>query len=297
MNTHTKPINPWLMAVRLRTFPIPTIQVLTGLGLAYAVTGQLNLLLALYTWLVALFITIGTNLINDVFDIEKGGDTLKRHGQMKVIRLGLLTRDQVFRAGILFFLAAIVCAIPLAMHAGVTILLIVILSTLIGYAYTGGPFPICYIGLSEIFILVFYGFVCVGSAYYIQTLSFDFKVVLCAVQMGFLAILPNALNNFRDLSEDAVINKRTLAVRFGKTFARKEIAFCTAVPFILNLYWIFYGYYFAAFLPLLLLPLAFLFVRSIWTTEPSPIFNRYFGLSILLHCLFGVLLFIGLCFL
>lgn len=162
-----------------------------------------------------------------------------------------------------------------------------------GYCYTGGPYPISYLGLSELFILVFYGGVCVGASFYLQTGYLSFAAMLCAVQMGLLAILPNALNNFRDIHEDAENNKNTLAVRFGKTFARWELGILTYLPFALGLVWMFLGYVESALIPLFLLPMAFLFVRELWTTEPGPLFNRFFGLSVLLHFLFGIFLVIG----
>lgn len=286
-------LQAWVMAIRPRTLPIPTIQVMTGTGLAYVMTGKIDWLLALCTWMIAACITIGTNLINDVFDFEKGGDPLKRVGHVKVIRAGLLSKAEVFTGGMLAFAMAIVFAIPLMMKVSFIMLPIVILSVSCGYCYTGGPYPICYLGLSEIFIFVFYGCVCVVSAFYVQAGFVTVASFLAAAQMGMLAILPNALNNFRDMFEDAQVNKLTLAVRFGRYFARSEIALMTFLPFILNLCWFFLGYPEAALLPLLLIPLAFLFVRSVWTTEPSPIFNRYFGLSVLVHFLFGLMLVVG----
>jgi 1,4-dihydroxy-2-naphthoate octaprenyltransferase len=103
------------------------------------------------------------------------------------------------------------------------------------------------------------------------------------------------LNNFRDIYEDAEISKRTLAVRFGVSFARMEIAVLTIVPFLLNCIWFFLGYFEAALIPVFLIPIAFLFVRSIWKTTPGPLFNRYFALSVFIHFSFGLFLIIGFC--
>jgi 1,4-dihydroxy-2-naphthoate octaprenyltransferase len=288
-----QPLHAWTMAVRLRTIPIPTIQVFVGTGLAYAMTGRIDAMMALFTWLIALLITIGTNLINDAVDFEKGGDLPQRFGQLKVISAGLLSKEQVYWGGLLAFLAAIGFSIPLALHSGVILYFVVILSACCGYCYTAGPYPICYLGLSEVFIFVFYGGVCVLATYFVQTGTINLPAVLCAAQMGMLAILPNALNNLRDIFEDAEVNKKTLAVRFGRNFARREIAAMTFAPFAINLLWLYFGFLPAALMPLLLLPLAFLFVRSVWVTEPGPIFNRYFGLSVLVHFLFGLLLIVG----
>lgn len=287
------PLKAWKAAIRLRTLPIPTIQVLTGTTLAFVTTGHLDVLAFLYTWLIAVCITIGANLMNDYYDFERGGDPLHRPGYLKVLPAGYLTKDEVFKAGVYVLGAAVALSIPLAIDSTPWTSLIVLVSAVCAYAYTGGPYPIGYLGLSEIFVFLFYGLVCVVSSYYIQVRQIDASAWLLATQMGLLAILPNAVNNFRDMFEDAEVNKKTLAVRFGKTFARSEIAFCTFVPFLLNFLWIPYGHLAAGLFPWCAFPLAFLFVRSLWKAEPSAVFNRFFALSVLIHFLFGILLTIG----
>lgn len=287
-------LQAWMMAIRLRSLPIPTIQVLTGTALAYAVTGRIHVDLALFTLMIAVCITIGTNLINDVFDFEKGGDSLGRAGHLKVISAGYLSKMQVLAGGLLAFALAIIFTIPLMIETSWWMLPIVLLSVVCGYCYTGGPYPICYLGLSEAFIFVFYGGVCVISSFYVQTGMINGASVLLAGQMGMLAILPNALNNFRDIYEDARVQKLTLAVRFGSYFARYEILLMTALPFILNFGWLLLGYPKVAFIPLLLLPLAFIFVYGVWVSEQKTKLNLYFGLSVLTHFLFGLLLAVGL---
>ncbi|HEV8051116.1 MAG TPA: 1,4-dihydroxy-2-naphthoate octaprenyltransferase [Parachlamydiaceae bacterium] len=289
-------IQAWATAARLRTLPIPTIQVLTGTCLAYSVTGTVDWLMLLFTWLVSIFITMATNLLNDVIDFEKAVDHKKPVGYLKVISAGLIPKEHVRMAGYACLALVVLFAIPLALNSGWMLFGIILISVVCSYAYTGGPYPISYLGLSELFILFFYGFVCVGASYYIQTGSVTEPSLLCALQMGLLAILPNALNNFRDMHEDAENNKLTLAVRFGKTFARWEIAILTFLPYFLGIAWLFFGYVNAALFPLLSIPMAFVFVRGIWTTDPGPSFNRFFGLSVLVHFLFGLLLVIGFLF-
>ena len=289
-------IQAWSTAARLRTLPIPTIQVLTGACLAYSVIGTLDWLMLLFTWFVSIFITMGTNLINDVIDFEKGADQPKRVGFLKVISAGLIPKEHVRFAGFACLALVVLFSIPLALHSGWVLFGVILISVVCSYCYTGGPYPISYLGLSELFILVFYGGVCVAATYFIQTGSVSTQAMLCALQMGLLAVLPNALNNFRDMHDDAEDGKLTLAVRFGKAFARWEIAMLTFLPFIFGIAWLFLDYPNAALFPLLLIPMAFIFVRSIWTTDPGPSFNRFFGLSILVHFLFGLLLVIGFLF-
>lgn len=293
IDTPLKLLKVWMTAVRVRTFPIPIIQVVVGISLAYAHLGFLDLRSSFFTSIVALFITIGTNLINDVYDHEKGGDLKDSAGYKKVITAGLISKQSLFIAGLGAFLAAILCSIPLAIEASWWVFFLVILCCIIGFGYTGGLCPICYLGLSEVFILGFYGFVLVGVSYYIQTSDFSTAAFICALQMGLLAIIPNALNNFRDTYDDAKVNKLTLAVRFGVNFARNEISFCVLFPFFLNLYWFFNGYSEAVFLSFLLIPLAYYFLHGVRKGNPGPGLNPYFPLSILLHFGFGLLLSFG----
>lgn len=286
-------IKAWAATARMRTLPIPTIQVLTGTGLAYSLTGIINWPIFICTWFIGILITMGVNLINDVIDFDKGADQPKRVGFFKAITAGIISRKHVLIAGIACLTLTALFGIPLAMHVGWPFYLIILTSILMAYCYTGGPFPLSYLGLSELFILIFYGGVCVGASYYVQTGALSLPVILCALQMGLLAILPNALNNFRDMYDDAETNKLTLAVRFGRTFAKWEIACLTFLPFILGILWLPMGFVDAAWIPLLLLPMAFLFVRSVWITAPGPLFNRLFGLGVLMHFLFGLFLVVG----
>lgn len=280
-------------AARLRTLPIPTIQVCAGTGLAYSAIGNIDWLIFLCTWFVGIFITMGVNLINDVIDFDKGADQPKRVGFLKVISAGIFSRKQVLIAGLSCLLLAVLFGIPLAIHSGWFLFLLIFLSAVMAYCYTGGPYPLSYLGLSELFILIFYGGLCVGAAYYVQTGLLSLPALLCAIQMGLLAILPNALNNLRDIYDDAENHKRTLAVRFGRTFAKWEIALLTFLPPFLGMGWIPLGFIEAAWMPLLLLPMSFLFVRSVWMTAPGPSFNRLFKLSVLVHFMFGLFLAIG----
>lgn len=283
----------WLIAIRLPTLLIPTIQVWTGTAVAWALTPPINRLVAFYAWVVAVAITIGTNLINDAVDYDRGGDPVNRFGFPKVIPAGLLTRRQVYLAGLGAF--ALACAVPFALQQDVWICFAFVLaSSICGYCYTGGPYPISYLGLSEIFIFIFYGGVCVIVPYYAQAYKLTPEIFLAAAQMGLLAILPNALNNFRDIDADANAHKKTLAVRFGKSFARNEIAAISLLPYALNGLWLALGHPLASLLPLLLLPLAFILIKGVWRHDPSHSLNRYFGVGVIMHFLFGIFLTLGL---
>ncbi len=301
---HTREmIQAWMAAIRVKTLLIPTIQVMTCVSLASRFTEKLSWGIALGAWFVSVLITIGTNLINDVIDFEKGGDSVNPLGQLKVIRLRLLSKRSVKAAGFGAFIAA--CLIAWMLPVSNAVFFLVLLSCVCGYCYTGGPYPISYNGLSEVFILLFYGGVCILTGFYVLTGMINASSFLLAFQMGCLAILPNALNNYRDFKADRAVNKKTLAVRFGLNFAQREIGFLIIFPFLINLLWLQTGFPLAALLPLCLLPLVVLFLRQ--ATKPLPLYsqteysgqdimilrtyyNKLFALGIAVHFLFGIAL-------
>jgi len=286
-------IKAWMSAIRVRTLPIPTIQVLTGAALGHAFVGNHSWMALIWTWLIAVLITIGANLINDVIDFEKGGDKPDRAGQEKMITAGMISKKAMHIVGISAFVLAVLCSFYLSAYASWLIIPIVFISAVAGYCYTGGPYPIGYLGLSEVFIVLFYGFVCVGTAYYVQTGHMSIAALLCGLQMGLLACLPNALNNFRDMHDDAKVKKMTLAVRHGVHFARGELTLLTIVPFVLNLLWMHWEMPEATFLPFLIVPLAYVFVRGVRVARSESRLNSYFPMSVAIHFGFGILLLVG----
>ncbi len=99
------------------------------------------------------------------------------------------------------------------------------------YAYTGGPYPLAYHGLGELFVLIFFGLVAVGGTFYIQRGTLDWTVLAMGTAVGLLAVALLAINNLRDAKNDVRSGKRTMAVRLGETFARIEIAVSVLLPF------------------------------------------------------------------
>lgn len=164
----------------------------------------------------------------------------------------------------------------------------------LGYLYTGGPKPLAYIGLGEVFVFIFYGLVAVNAVFYLQTGFCNLHSIVAGAQIGLLSTNVLSLNNLRDIFQDEKANKRTLPVRFGVLFGRMEITLLMLIAFAVNLFWWSQSYYAAAILPTLSLPLAFIILRGIWNHEPGKIYNEFFAFSGLLHLAFGLFLSIGL---
>lgn len=168
-----------------------------------------------------------------------------------------------------------------------------IISLICGYLYTGGPYPLAYVGLGELFVILFFGLTTVLGVFYIHTGFLSELAFVAGLQMGLLATVLISINNFRDYTTDREVGKMTLAARFGKKFARIEIVILYVTAYFLNIYWFLNNYVWVAILPFLSLPLAAIVIRGILTHEPSPLFNKFLGLSALTQMLFGVLMGIG----
>lgn len=244
--------------------------------------------------LSAIMIQIGTNFVNDAIDFVKGADKETRLGEARASQQGWFTHKMVLGFGIGFFVLAFLLGIPLVYVGGWTICIVGILSLLMGYSYTGGPFPLAYLGLGDLFVIIFFGLVAVGGVYYLQTGQYTLSALVAGLQIGLLATVLIAINNLRDLDQDREVGKKTLAVRLGPGRGRLEVAALVIGAYALNLYWMERGFFLAFALPLFSVPLAMRLVFAVLRTEASRTFNQFLAQAALLHMLFGMLLSLGL---
>jgi len=211
----------WVEAARPRTLTAAAAPVLMGIGLAYA-HGRFNALPAGAALVGALLLQIGTNFANDYYDFMRGSDTPDRVGPRRVTQAGLVAPQTVKRAMQVAFGLAILVGVYLVWVGGMPILVIGLLSVLSGWAYTGGPFPLAYNGLGDLFVLVFFGPVAVAGTYWVQALAFGPELLVAGLAIGGLSTAILVANNLRDLSTDLAAGKRTLPVLLGRRAGRVE---------------------------------------------------------------------------
>ncbi len=231
-----------LLAARPKTLPAIIIPIwaaaliITRYTESYPQLGiQLNWYLLSCTAVAALAIQIACNLFNDAIDADKSADTAKRQGPLRITASGRMSSTSVKLIALTFLALACAASIPLIMVAGWPVIAIGIPSLFLAYGYTGGPFPLAYRGLGELFVLLFFGLIAVLGTLYIQigwqphfTVIYGAAIIL-GVQCGLLCCLLLEINNIRDRVEDASTGKRTLAVRIGDARARGlAIAFLLA---------------------------------------------------------------------
>lgn len=278
----------WFLACRPKTLSVSLSPVLVGTAIAWHDTHTVLWLPLLAAALGAAFIQIGTNLFNDVGDFLRGTDTPGRLGPKRATAEGWLTPGMVKAGAWLSFALAFLCGTYLVWHGGWPIVAIGLASLAAGWAYTGGPKPIAYGPLGEVFVFIFFGLVAVSGSYYLQTLTLTPTLLLTAALVGIHAAAVITVNNYRDHDGDQANGKNTLAVRLGRPATRRlytaeMLAPYALLPLLADLGW-------PAALPLLSLPLAIRLIARFHREAPGPVFNAILAATAGLQLAFALLL-------
>ena len=233
----TKPVaaklSSWIMAARPRTLSLSTTPVIVATSLAWAVEREIHWPAVLAALAGSVCIQIGTNLHNDAADSERGGDGPDRVGPLRATASGLLSAASVNRAACACFAAAALVGTYLIWVGGWPIFLLGIASILSGWAYTGGPFPIAYTPLGELFVVAFFGVGAVDGTYWLCTGKLPLVATIVGIAVGLLTGAVLLVNNHRDAEADARVGRRTLAIMVGPVVSTWIYAGLMLLPFFL----------------------------------------------------------------
>ena len=296
MTASAPPASPslrtWLLAARPKTLTAAVVPVVVGTGLALG-QGMAVLWPALAALAGAMLIQIGTNLTNDYYDFRKGADTHERVGPTRVTQSGLIAPQTVLAAGAGCFALATLVGISLVARGGWPFVVIGLASVLAGWAYTGGPYPLGYHGLGDLFVMVFFGLVAVPGTFYAQALQLVPAVWPAAVAVGATGTMILVVNNLRDLETDARAGKQTLVVRFGRAFGRAEYVALLMVALAMPLTMLALGWArWPVLLALLATPLAWPPLSRVLRTTGAAL-NPALGTTARFQAAFGLLLSLG----
>ncbi|MGN0873999.1 MAG: 1,4-dihydroxy-2-naphthoate octaprenyltransferase [Akkermansia sp.] len=193
--------------------------------------------LAVLTALSCVCIQIACNFFNDALDAENGKDTAGRMGPARMTAGGQMSARAVKLWGCAFAGLAVLFGLPLVLAQGWVVVAIGVPSLFFAYGYTGGPFPLAYHGLGELFVMLFFGLVAVTGTVFVQAgWQPGYGTLYCCASLvgvvcGSLSCLLIEVNNIRDRVEDARTGKRTLAVRLGDSRARGLAMAFLLVPY------------------------------------------------------------------
>lgn len=284
----------WIKAARPRTLTLSITPVIVGAALAWGTSQKIDTSAVLAAVFASMFIQVGTNLHNDAADSERGGDGRDRLGPPRVTAAGLLSARSVKGAASLSFGFAGLLGLYLVIVGGWPILLLGLLSILCGWAYTGGPLPIAYTPLGELFVVAFFGIGAVCGTYWLCASTLSTSAIAGGLALGLLAGAVLLVNNHRDVDADRRVGRRTLAILIGPQPTAWVYAGLLLLPY--------------ALLPIIsgalpdghiwpvfvALPPAFVLIYRFGHEKSKSEFNRILLQTVQQHFLFGVLLSLGL---
>ena len=221
-------MNKWIIGARIKTLPAAVAPVL--IGTAYAT--QISWLNASLAMLVALFLQIAVNYSNDYSDGIKGTDS-NRVGPIRLVASGLATAKSVKQAAVISFVIAAIAGTILAINVSYWLIVVGAISIWAAWGYTGGKKPYGYFGFGELSVFIFFGLVATVGSYYVQEQVINWQIIFLAIPVGAHSCAILAINNLRDLPQDALSGKRTMAVKLGDKNTRRFFVLLLATAQIL----------------------------------------------------------------
>ena len=288
------PVKIWVDAARPKTLSAAFAPVLIGASIAWH--DDLFILTNTFVAVICAFlIQIGTNFANDYFDFVKGADTKDRIGFTRATSAGLVSPKSMLNATIITMGLAFFLGLYLVWVGGWIVLVIGLLSLLFGILYTGGPYPLGYNGLGDVFVFLFFGIIAVMTTYYINALEWSEDTFWASLAIGALSTNILVINNLRDVEQDTISGKRTLGVLFGETALKWEYTVMLLLAFAIPPHFYFrleYGIW--IFLPFISIPFAFLLARKVWIESHKPNLNKVLEQTAKFMALFSLLFATGI---
>jgi len=208
-------MNKWILGARIKTLPAAIAPVIVGTSLA----DQIKVINALLALIVSLSLQIAVNYSNDFSDGVRGTDT-NRVGPTRLVASNLATAGSVKNASFISFFVAIIAGTLLAFNTSIWLIAVGLISILAAWGYTGGKKPYGYLGFGEVAVFIFFGIVATVGSYYVQVEQISSSALLLSIPMGSLSCAILVINNLRDLNQDKLVSKRTLAVKLGDANTR-----------------------------------------------------------------------------
>ena len=208
-------MNKWILGARIKTLPAAIAPVIVGTSLA----DQIKVINALLALIVSLSLQIAVNYANDFSDGVRGTDS-NRIGPTRLVASELATASSVKNASFISFFIAIIAGTVLALNTSVWFISVGFISILAAWGYTGGKKPYGYLGFGELAVFIFFGVVATVGSYYVQVEQISSSALLLSIPMGSLSCAILVINNLRDLAQDKLVSKRTMAVKLGDANTR-----------------------------------------------------------------------------
>lgn len=286
-------MRPWIFAARPKTLLIIVAPILLASSLAWH-DGFFQLIPAALCLTFGILSQIGSNLANDYYDYMKGADSEGRIGFQRAVASGVIAPERMLKAVKIMFGLSFISGLGLLFYGGIPMIGVGLVCILFAYAYTGGPYPLAYLGLGEIIVFIFFGLIAIAFTYFVQAGIFSWASLWVGIGYGLLAANVLLVNNYRDLGDDMRAGKKTLSVRFGRQFSWAQYMLSGRIALITPCCLLFLGYKTAVLLPLVSFPFCTFLTYKLKNEIRGPQLNRIFVQTILFLLLYAILLSIGI---
>lgn len=291
----------WIEAFRLRTLPLALSTILMGSFLAVA-SGNYDYKVIALALITTLLLQTLSNLANDYGDGLKGTDNHDRLGPMRALQSGQIRPEQMKVAIYIFVILSLISGVLLIIEAfgsdwylGLIFLLLGISAIAAAIKYTVGKKAYGYYGFGDIFVFIFFGLIAVIGSYFLNTLSFDYSIILPAISMGLFSTAVLNLNNMRDIKNDLASGKKTLAAKMGLEKAKKYHLLLISFGMLAAIVYTRINFTSAwNMIYLICFPMLLLQLRNIFSIHNQRLLDPYLKKLALTTLLFSVLFGIGL---
>lgn len=293
----------WFSTARPRTLPLALASIIVGSALAHW-AGKFDLITTLLAFVTTILLQVLSNFANDYGDYVKGSDTKERIGPLRAIQHGAITgiqlRNAVIVLVVLSFLggAALITYSYQTVQDAIVFTALGIISIVAAITYTVGKKAYGYLGLGDLFVLIFFGFVAVIGTFYLQAHSVPALIFVPAFGCGLLSVAVLNINNLRDINQDRKAGKNTLIVRIGSQNGRiyhailLVLAVVSYLIFAISEFQHWYSYLFLLATPLLVKHGKFVYQHKD-PVELRPILGQMAGLALIVNLLFSLGIFLS----
>lgn len=296
-NVSVNSLKAWFLAARPKTLTGAMVPVMIGIAAAIALHGcKVRIVPAVLCLLFAFIMQIDANFINDYFDFMKGTDDEKRLGPKRACAQGWVTAPMMRRGIMYTTLLACIIGLPLVYYGGWEMIMVGLACVVFCFLYT---ISFSYIGLGDVLVLVFFGFIPVCLTYWLVAppsalLSIKFSIVLLSIACGFVIDTLLIVNNYRDIDNDRRTGKQTLIVRIGARGGRWLYFAIGFVAIVVNMIATYNNGYLAMLLPILYLPLHIKATLEMWRISKGAELNKVLGMTARNMLIYGILVSAGL---
>lgn len=293
----------WFSTARPKTLPLALASIIVGSALAHC-AGKFDFITTLLAFITTILLQILSNFANDYGDHVKGSDTKERIGPLRAIQQGAISGEQLKKAVIILSLLSFISGVALSAYAFETIqdlfffIGLGVVSIAAAITYTVGKKAYGYLGLGDLFVLIFFGFIAVIGVFYLQAHSVPSIILLPAFGCGLLSVAVLNINNLRDINQDRQAGKNTLIVRIGSQNGRKYhvallvLAVISYLIFAISEFEHWYSFIFLLAVPLLAKHARFVYLHQD-PKELYPILGQMAGLALITNLLFSLGIVLG----